>query len=202
MITSQNDRTVSVLNTHRIYQGYVRLDKVRVRIERPGRPPLEFERDIHDHGNAAAVLPYDAARKTAIVVRQLRVPLLVTGDPDPFLVEACAGIIDPDDPDPESAGRREGREETGVVLRDLERAAEVYLCPGTVTERISLFLAPYTEADRIADGGGTDDDEDIDVIELPIAELGQRLAEGAIRDAKLLMLTQALRLTRPELFTD
>ncbi|MEW5423628.1 NUDIX domain-containing protein [Amorphus sp. 3PC139-8] len=197
-----NRRTATIVASSRIHDGYVKLDEVQLRVERPGRATQEYERDIHHHGHAATVLPYDRSRKTVVVVRQLRVPLLVIGDPDPYLVEACAGIIDPEDKDAQSACLRESQEEIGLKLRTLEPAGLVYPCPSCVTEHISLFLAPYTPEDRISDGGGADEDEDIDVIELPIAELIRMLDAGEIRDAKLLMLTQALLRAHPELAAD
>ncbi len=200
MIAPPNERRVSVTGSTRVHEGFVRLDLVRVRIEREGHEPIEFERTVHDHGHAVGVLPIDAERRTAVVVRQLRVPILMTDDPDPFLIEACAGIIDPEDPDPETACRREGEEELGIRVREMESIGRVYLCPGTVTEAITLYLASYTGADRVSDGGGIDEDEDIDVIEVPLAELDRALAGGKIRDAKLMMLLQALKLSKPDLF--
>ena len=200
MIAPPNERRVSVTGSTRLHDGFVRLEQLRIRVERDGHEPIEFEREVHDHGHAVGVLPVDAARRTAVVVRQLRVPIMITDDPDPFLIEACAGIIDPEDPDPETACRREGEEELGIRVGDMRSIGRVYLCPGTVTEAITLYLASYTEADRVSAGGGIDEDEDIDVIEVPLAELDRALARGEIRDAKLMMLLQALKLSQPELF--
>lgn len=200
MVAPSNDRHVSITGTRRIYDGFVRFDVVGLRVERDGHEPLEFERTVHDHGHAVGVLPVDEARRVGMVVRQLRVPILMIDDPDPFLIEACAGIIDPEDPDEETACLREGEEELGVRVRDLKSIGRVYLCPGTVTEAITLFLGSYTEADRVSSGGGIDEDEDIDVMEVPLVELDRWRTDGTMRDAKLMMLVQALKLSRPDLF--
>jgi len=202
MVAPSNDRHVSITGTERIYDGFVRFDLIGLRVERAGREPLEYTRVVHDHGHAVGVLPVDEIRRMAVVARQLRVPVLMTDDPDPFLVEACAGLIDPEDPDEETACRRECEEELGIRVRDMKSIGRVYLCPGTVTEAITLFLGTYTEADRVSSGGGIDEDEDIDVMEVPLAELDRWRTDGTIRDAKLLMLLQALKLSRPDLFTD
>lgn len=201
MIVPPNDRRVTVTGSTRLHDGFIRLDQLQIRVEREGHAAIEFERTVHDHGHAVGVLPVDEARRTAVVVRQLRVPILVTDDPDPFLIEACAGLIDPEDPDPETACRREGEEELGIRVREMQRIGHVYLCPGTVSEAITLYLGSYTEADRVSDGGGIDEDEDIDVIEVPLADLDRALADGEVRDAKLMMLLQALKLSKPQLFT-
>ncbi|MDQ0315241.1 NUDIX domain-containing protein [Amorphus orientalis] len=200
MVSFSNDRTVSVLSTERLHSGFLTLDKVQVRIERPGKAPMDMEREIHDHGQVVSVLPYDPVRGTAVVVRQLRVPLLLNGEPDPFLMEACAGIIDPEDGSDETACRREAQEETGLALGDLQHVTTVYTSPGALTESIRLYLGVYSDANRVHDGGGHDADEDIDVIELPLADLADLQSRGAIMDAKLLILIQTLMLQKPELF--
>ena len=155
-------------------------------------------REVEDHGNAACVLPYDPARKVATLVRQLRVPMVQAGGP-PALIEAPAGTIDPGE-DEAAAARREAEEETGIRLASLEPVAAVWSMPGVSTERLSMFLAAYSEADRIGAGGG-DASEDIEVIEMPLAELAAMADAGTLTDMKAFTLIQTLRLRRPELFT-
>lgn len=177
----------------------------RVKVERlvlsrqKGAGRENVERIIHDHGNGAAVLPYDPDAKTVLLTRQLRFPVFVAGE-DGFLVEPCAGLVD-DGETPEDGIRREAMEEIGTRLSALEKIAEVYVSPGFVTEKITLFLAEYSPADRIADGGGLDEEhEHIEVLEWPLATLKAAFDAGGIHDAKLMILTQALMTRRPELF--
>ena len=156
-------------------------------------------RQIEDHGPAAAVLPYDPERRCALLVKLFRAPALYAGCAE-RLVEPVAGVVD-DGETAEVCARREALEEAGVRLGALERVAEVWSSPGISTERITLFLAPYAAADRIAPGGGLEaEHEDIEVLELPLAELVRELAEGRLDDMKLLGLVQALQLRRPDLF--
>ncbi|MFZ2100690.1 MAG: NUDIX hydrolase, partial [Oricola sp.] len=73
--------------------------------------------------------------------------------------------------------------------------------PGCATERVSLFLAPYATADRIGDGGGVEHEgEDIEVVELALAEAEAMLGDGRIDDMKTAFMLQALRLRHPGLF--
>jgi nudix-type nucleoside diphosphatase (YffH/AdpP family) len=145
-----------------------------------------------------AVLPYDAERKTALLVRLLRNGPLVAGDGEPVLLEAPAGMLDGA---PEDVARREAMEEAGVRLDALEPLGAPYASAGVSTERIDLFLAPYAAADRIAEGGGLAvEHEDIEVVETPLAELARMIDAGEVRDLKTLALGLALRLRRPELF--
>lgn len=156
-------------------------------------------RQVEDHGAAAVVLPYDPERRTALLVRLFRAPPLHAGV-DPMLVEAVAGLIDEDET-AEAAARREALEEAGVRLFELEFVGEVWSTPGISTEKMSLYLGAYRAEDRVAEGGGlADEHEDITVLDTPLAELGREMEAGRITDMKLLVLLQALRLRRPELF--
>jgi nudix-type nucleoside diphosphatase (YffH/AdpP family) len=150
-------------------------------------------RQTFDRGNGAAVLPYDAGRGVVLLVRQFRYPAYASGGGDGWLIEACAGVLDDDDP--ETCVRREAEEELGYRLGAVERVLEAYMSPGAVTEKLSLFLAPYEPTDRIGPGGGhADEGEDIEVLELTFADALQRVERGEIRDAKTILLLQRLQL--------
>jgi nudix-type nucleoside diphosphatase (YffH/AdpP family) len=185
-----------ILRRETLYSGYMTVERLLLRM--PGGN--EVWREVETHGDAIAVLPFDADRRAALTVRLHRVPVLISGDTDP-LEEACAGMIDAADADPATAARREAMEELGVRLFDLEPVGRVWTSPGVVSERCSLFLAPFRPQDRIAAGGGVPEEhEGIEVLERSLADLAKAADDGAIVDAKLLLLVQALRLRRPELF--
>jgi len=154
------------------------------------------QRETYDRGNGAVILPYDRARGTVLLTRQFRFPVYVNGHPDGRFVEAAAGLLDADDP--ETAIRREAAEELGVRIGELEHVLDAYMSPGSVTERIHFYAAPYTPADRIAAGGGLPEDgEDIEVLELPFADALEMAVDGRIADAKTIMLLQWAALRGP-----
>jgi nudix-type nucleoside diphosphatase (YffH/AdpP family) len=150
-----------------------------------------LEREAYDRGNGAVILLHDPTRDTVLLTRQFRWPAYSNGHPDGMLLEACAGLLD--DEDPETAIRREAYEETGVAVGEVEALFSAYMSPGSVTERLHFFYAPYSPAERIAAGGGAhDEDEDIEIVELPVAEALAMMHRGEILDAKTLVLLQWL----------
>jgi nudix-type nucleoside diphosphatase (YffH/AdpP family) len=153
-------------------------------------------RETYDRGNGATILLYDVERGMVLLSRQFRFPVYVNDHHDGMLIETAAGLLDDDDP--ETAIRREAGEELGVTVGELTHVFDVYMSPGSVTERIHFFAAPYTAASRTSEGGGlVDDGEDIEVFELPFAEARAMVGTGAIADAKTIMLLQWAALDGP-----
>jgi nudix-type nucleoside diphosphatase (YffH/AdpP family) len=154
------------------------------------------KREIVDHGDAAVVLAIDRARDVAILVRQWRTGLLEADDP--YLLEACAGMLDPGET-PEAAARREAEEEIGHEVGALRSLGVIYPSIGTLTERMFLFVGEVTEADRTLAGGGlAHEGEDIEVVEIPLSRLFAMAREGTIRDAKTLVIVLRLMLETAE----
>ena len=162
---------------------------------RDGRHETQI-RQVYDRGNGACILPYDAARGTVLLIRQFRLPVYLNGQRHKwansgFLIEVCAGLND--ELDPETAIRKEAEEELGYHLHDVRRVFDVFMSPGSVSERLSYFTASYTPADRLSAGGGAlDEGEDIEVLEMPLAEAIARIETGEIADAKAIILLQHL----------
>jgi nudix-type nucleoside diphosphatase (YffH/AdpP family) len=157
-----------------------------------------LRREIEDHGRAIGVLPYDLARRTAILVRQFRAPIFYAEQREHTL-EAIAGVVESDDP--AACARREAHEEAGLRLDALEHIVTSWAMPGVSTERMDLYLAEYAAADRVGEGGGVPDEhENTMVVELPLADLAAMADAGELHDMKALALVQTLRLRRPELF--
>jgi nudix-type nucleoside diphosphatase (YffH/AdpP family) len=143
-------------------------------------------RETYDRGNGAALLPYNLARRTVMLVKQFRYPAYVNGCDD-LLIEAAAGLLDNESP--ETRIRAEAEEEIGYRLRDIKKVFEAYMSPGSVTEKLYFFVAPYSPGDRVGTGGGqAEEGEDIDLLELDIDEALAMIARGEIRDGKTIML--------------
>jgi nudix-type nucleoside diphosphatase (YffH/AdpP family) len=152
-------------------------------------------RETHDRGNGAAVLLYDPDQGTVVLTRQFRFPAYVNGHADGMLIEVAAGLLDEDDP--VTAIQREAAEETGFVIGTPREVMAPFMSPGSVTERVHLFCAPYSHDARVGHGGGVaGEGEDIEVLELPFTEALAMVRDGTIADAKTILLLQWAALTR------
>lgn len=145
-------------------------------------------RATYDRGNGATILLYDLDRRTVVLVRQFRYPAYVNGCDD-LLIETPAGLLD--NAAPEERIRAETEEETGFRIGKVERVFEAYMSPGSVTERLFFFVAPYKPADRVSAGGGdAGEGEDIDLLEPTIEEALTMIEDRRIQDGKTIMLLQ------------
>ena len=145
-------------------------------------------REIFERGNAAALLPYNLAQRTVVLVRQFRYPAYLNGYDD-LLIEAAAGLLD--DETPQVRIRAEAEEETGYRLGHIRKIFEAFMSPGAVTEKIHFFVAEYDPTMKVGSGGGlAAEGEDIEVLELAFDQALAMIGDGRIVDAKTIMLLQ------------
>jgi nudix-type nucleoside diphosphatase (YffH/AdpP family) len=190
-----------VLSRETVWSGFCRLERVVFDRRTTSGALHRHVFEIETHGRAAAVLPYDPVRREAVLVRQLRLPQALDGE-DPMSLEIVAGLLDAGE-GPEATVRREAHEEAGLDLGALDCIAATRPSPGLCAEKVWIYLA---EVDlgraRVAAGGGlADEGEELEVVVLPLADLGRRVDAGTL-DLKTLFAAQTLRLRRPELFDE
>src|SRR4051812_36074670 len=185
---------IRILEQRTLADDWFVLKKTTFEMRRRDGSSQVVSRETYDRGNGAVLLLFDAARGTVILTRQFRFPAYVNGCADGLLVEACAGLLDGDDA--EAAIRREVAEETGYAVTAPRKVFEAYMSPGSVTEKLHFFVAAYDDADRLSAGGGdVAEGEDIEVLELTLAEALHQVATGRIEDGKTIMLLQHAALT-------
>ena len=144
-------------------------------------------REAYDRGNGAAILLYNKDTQTVILTRQFRMPTYINGNETGMMIEVCAGLLD--EHDAEECIRRETEEETGYKVKAVRKILEAYMSPGSVTEKLYFFIAEYSKEMKMTEGGGLEhEQEDIDVLELPIEEAYKMMDAGEICDAKTIML--------------
>jgi GDP-mannose pyrophosphatase NudK len=169
------------------------LKKTTLEIRRQDGSWQTVNRETYDRGNGATILLFNREQKSVLLTRQFRFPAFVNGCEDGMLIEACAGLLEKDDP--ESAIRRETEEETGYHLGPVTKLFSAYMSPGSVTEKVHFFAAPYTSAQRKSAGGGVvDHGEEIELVELGLDQALQMIESGEIQDGKTIMLLQHAKL--------
>lgn len=194
-IAELNARTehVKLLDVQVLSDNWYVLRKVTCSLRRRDGEWQTMSREAYDRGNGAALLLFDPRRSTVVLTRQFRLPAFLNGCTDGLLIETCAGLLEGDDP--ETCIRREAEEETGYRVRQPRKVFEAYMSPGSVTEKLHFFVAEYEPGDRIRSGGGLEGEgEDIEVIEMPLADALAGIANGTIQDGKTIMLLQHVAL--------
>lgn len=119
--------------------------------------------------DSVAILIYHAEHHAFVLVKQFR-PAVYLNNRDGMTVELCAGLVDKDK-SLEQIAREEILEECGydVPLEEIERINAFHTSVGFAGSRQTLYYAEVTEAMRVHEGGGIDQ-EQIEVIELPVGE--------------------------------
>jgi nudix-type nucleoside diphosphatase (YffH/AdpP family) len=188
-----NNINIHIEKTEILSDNWYTLKKVTFNIQKKDGSTETQSREAYDRGNGAVILLYNKISNTVILTRQFRLPTYINGNSTGMLIEACAGLLDNDNP--EECIKRETEEETGYKISKVEKIFEAYMSPGSVTEILHFFVAEYSKEMKITNGGGLEDEgEDIEVLELAFNEALSMIDSGEIKDAKTIMLLQYIRL--------
>lgn len=183
---------VKILNKEILSANWYKLYKYTYALtDKKGEERVQ-SREAYDRGNGATILLYNPKQRTVILTEQFRLPTLVNGNESGMLIEACAGLLDLDNP--EECIRRETEEETGYRIQHVKKIFDLYMSPGSVTEILHFFTGEYSRDQKVSAGGGVDEDEQIEVLELDFDRAYDMIRTGEIRDAKTVILLQYARL--------
>jgi nudix-type nucleoside diphosphatase (YffH/AdpP family) len=182
--------TVRIVREEILSDHYLPLKNVTYAQRRQDGEPQVRSREIYDCADGAAVLLYNRAHRSVVLTRQFRLGARLAGH-DGYLLEAAAGMLD--GADPAERAIAEAREETGYDIDRVQPALQLYVSPGSTTERIHLFVAEYDRARRCDAGGGNPEEgEDIEVVELDFDDALAMVETGDIVDAKTVLLLMYL----------
>jgi len=178
-------KAARVIRETLLAKGRFDLTRTEIEVTEDDGSTRTLTHEVYRHSKAAAVLLYDPKRRVVTLVKQFRAGAYLA-DGALATIEVCAGMLDGDKP--EVCAVREAQEETGIAISAPRHAFDAYMSPGGMSEKIACFVASYSEADRVGDGGGVDEDEHIEVVEIPFAEALSMIERGAIADAKTIAL--------------
>jgi len=123
---------IKITDTKVLSDNWYVLKKITYEYTKKDGTIMSQSREAYDRGNGATILLYNKEQKTVILTRQFRVPTFINGNESGMLIEACAGLLDTDNP--EDCIKRETEEETGYKITDVRKIFEAYMSPGSVTE--------------------------------------------------------------------
>lgn len=184
---------VQILQSEILCNNWYTLRKITYEFNKPDGSKHTHAREVYDRGNGATILLYNTENKTIILTRQFRLPTYVNGNEDGMLIEACAGLLEKDNP--EACIKKETEEETGYQVKDVRKIFEAYMSPGSVTEILYFFVAEYSKAMKVTEGGGLEhEQENIEVLEMTLDKAFDMIRSGEIKDGKTIMLLQYAKL--------
>ena len=189
--STKTDRII-VNNRELLSNQWARLEDVEFDYLRSDGTWQTQRREIYHRGHGAAILLYNLDTQTIVLTKQFRFPAWVIDD-NGFLLEVPAGVIEADNP--HATICEETAQETGFLIGNPTFLFKAFATPGSVTEQLYYFTAPYDHANRSGSGGGLEEEgEDIEVLEIDFTEAVEMISNGDIVDAKTIILIQYAQL--------
>jgi GDP-mannose pyrophosphatase NudK len=182
-------KNINIIQTEILSDNWYTLKKITYKGINADGSSITQSREAYDRGNGATILLFNKHSQTVILTRQFRMPTYINGNDDGYLIECCAGLLDKDNP--EDCIKRETEEETGYRVSSVKKVFEAYMSPGSVTEILYFFIAEYSSDIKVSNGGGIlEENENIEVIEMPFSKALQMIKTREIKDGKTIMLLQ------------
>lgn len=181
-MSNETSHKVEVLSREHLHKGFCSVDRLTVRYSQPdGSAAKQIQREVVERGDAVGVVVFHRERREFLLVRQLRVPII--RHDEPWVTEIVAGMIDEGET-PEESAKREIEEEIGYHVENLIPLTEMYSSPGGLSEKLWLYFTEVSDTLRTGEGGGVDEEEDLELVALPLQGAYQALDRGELRDAK------------------
>ena len=191
-------RDIEVLRRETPYRGFFRIDRFRLRHRLfGGGLSGEIVREVFAHAPTVAVLPYDPALDSVVMIEQFRAGPFGRGA-EPWLLEIVAGFVEPGE-SPEAVAHREAAEEAGITLTELVPIASYYPSPGSSSEYLTLFCARIEATNAGGIHGHPSEGEDIRVTVLHYTAARAALRAGRIESSPAIIALQWLALNRRRL---
>ena len=180
---------MKVTNEQTAYDGHFKIKTFDVTDPTTNHTHKE---ECFERGDSVAALVLDREKQTFLFTKQFRIGAKQE------LLEVVAGSMDKEGEEPIDALKRELMEELGVEIAPSEDGTDYpnyqslgvfYPSPGGCSEKIHLFVVDKIV--RSGKGGGVNDEEIIDIVELTVEQLEEKFQENAFIDLKTAFLLQA-----------
>jgi len=176
----------SVANERIVFNDHYKMIKATVTYDTFKGNTINTERLAFERGDSVAILLYEKETKSILAINQFRYPTCKNGEG--WLIEIPAGSLEENEK-PENCIKREVMEELGYQLTTVQLIKTFYTSPGASTERIFLYYSEISINDKTEEGGGnSEENEDIQLIKIPVAEIPSKISE--IKDAKTILALQ------------
>ncbi len=183
---------VEIISKETLFQGFFKMVKYRFkhRLFEGGWSEV-IEREMFEHGHAAALLPYDPTTDSVVLVEQIRVGALE--HENPWQLEIVAGIIDKAE-SAENVARREATEEAGIEVGRLSKVTSYYPSSGGCSERLDVFVGEVDASTAYGVHGLDYEGEDIRVHVVTREQAYQWVESGRFENGASIIALQWLQL--------
>ncbi|MBW8182645.1 ADP-ribose diphosphatase [Shewanella nanhaiensis] len=188
-----NRQDIELLEVKSIFNGFFTMDEYRFKHKLfKGGWSGEVKREVFERGDAVVVLPYDPIRDQVVLIEQIRIPVIRSGQ-TPWLLELVAGMIEPNEVAIDVA-HRELLEESGLKAKQVNLISSYFSSPGGTSEKFDFFWAEVDASLAKGVHGLDEEDEDIQVHVMSREQAFTLVKDGIINNASTVIGLQWLEL--------
>ncbi|PVW17044.1 NUDIX domain-containing protein [Marixanthomonas spongiae] len=174
----------SIKNERVVFNDHYKILKAQATYDTFKGESITTDRLAFHRGDSVGIVLFETDTDSILLTKQFRYPATQHGEA--WILELPAGSLEKDET-PSNCISREVLEELGYHIENPKLITEFYTSPGGSTEKLFLFYAEVASTAKTEAGGGVEsEDEDIQLVKIPVAELGLYLS-NEINDAKTMI---------------
>lgn len=195
-----SSKKAELIGREKLYEGFFSAERVELRHEDfNGTWTSALKREVMHIGGVAAVLLYDPAQDSVVLLEQFRTAAWLTPEVEsPMMYECVAGLME-DGEDAKECAIREAAEESGCTVTQIERVFGVMPSPGSLQEYCNLFIGRIDGATHGGIFGNDHEGEHIRTHVIPVQCAFDMVERGEILHSLTVILLQWLRIHHQDL---
>lgn len=177
---------VKILGKEIVFDDFFTIERWKYQYEKEnGELTQAVDRLCFTRRDSACAFVYNKETDKTIFVKQFR---HCTNDKGPgWILELPAGWMEEGE-EADTTIRRELVEEIGYKANDMELVSFFYASPGCMSERMYVYYTEVTNADKVAEGGGEENENEyLEVVEFSPDELKAALKNNELPDSKTII---------------
>jgi nudix-type nucleoside diphosphatase (YffH/AdpP family) len=167
-----------------IFKSFIKIEEGIIEYEDNKGQVHTYSRERINRDNASCVLIHNVEKGVFVLTKQFR--FAISDFEKEPIIEIMAGKFSVGE-SPLGAAIRESEEECGYRIKpdNIKLIASVFASPGYTTEKFFIYYATVSNADKVSEGGGLEDENEyIEVLEIPEKEFITMTKEAKFKDSK------------------
>lgn len=184
------DREIKTILKETVYSGFNKVVRYIFKLKAfDNKSEIICDREIFQKKDGVSILLYDSKKEKIILIKQFRAGYYI-GSGKSYALEVIAGLVDKKEESLEETAIREVKEETGLIVKSLDKILNYFIDVNSSTMQMTLFFGNVDSTNVQKYAGLPEENENIEILLFSIDEIKNMLKNNEISSSNTLIAIQ------------